>query len=143
MINIHSYPSNTKTKSVSFFISNKLIYSYRNDVVVVVAHPPHPPKNCGWVQQPFYAHRSMLSPHLTRLQDRQLTGGPLHSTSRCPTSTGAVHKSVTCSCVFMLVQLNKCFAVCGSDLERGHSGDGCLTSSILFNYERSKGHCWF
>ena len=39
----------------------------------------------------------------------------------------------------MLVQLNKC-VVCGSDLQRGHSGDGCLSSSILFKYERSRGH---
>ena len=39
----------------------------------------------------------------------------------------------------MLVQLNKCVvvcgsdlqSVCGSDLQRGHSGDGCLSSSIL------------
>ena len=45
--------------------------------------------------------------------------------------------AVTCS-VFMLVQLNKC-VVCGSDLKRGHSGDGCLTSPILFKYERSRG----
>ena len=30
--------------------------------------------------------------------------------------------------------------VCGSDLQRGHSGDGCLSSSILFKYERSRGH---
>ena len=30
--------------------------------------------------------------------------------------------------------------VCGSDLQRGHSGDGCLSSSILFKYERSMGH---
>ena len=52
---------------------------------------------------------------------------------------GDVHKSVTCSCVFMLVYLNKC-VVCGSDLQRGHSGDGCLTLSILFKYERSRGH---
>ena len=52
---------------------------------------------------------------------------------------GAVHKSVTCSCVFMLVQLNKC-VVCGSGLQRGHSGDGCLTLSILFKYEHSMGH---
>ena len=37
----------------------------------------------------------------------------------------------------MLVQLNKCVVVCGSDLEIVHSGDGCLTSSILFKYERS------
>ena len=46
---------------------------------------------------------------------------------------GAVHKSVTCSCVF--VQL-KCGVVCGSVLHRGHSGDGCFTSSIWFKYER-------
>ena len=33
-----------------------------------------------------------------------------------------------------------CVVVCGSDLQRGHSGDGCLSSSILFEYERSRGH---
>ena len=38
----------------------------------------------------------------------------------------------------MFVQLNKCVVVCGSVLQRGHSGDGCLTSSILFKYE----HRW-
>ena len=69
-----------------------------------------------------------------------MTDGPLHSTNRCSTSTGAVHKSVTYSSVFMKVQLNKCVGVCGSDLLRGHSGDGCLSSSILFKYERSRGH---
>ena len=46
----------------------------------------------------------------------------------------------------MFVQLNKCIVVCGSVLQRGHSGDGCLTSSILFKYECSMGHmfvlCW-
>ena len=46
---------------------------------------------------------------------------------------------MTFSSVFILVQLNKC-VVCGSDLQRGHSGDGCLSSSILFIYERSRGH---
>ena len=30
--------------------------------------------------------------------------------------------------------------MCGSVLQRGHSGDGCLTSSILFKYERRMGH---
>ena len=40
----------------------------------------------------------------------------------------------------MLVQLNKCVVVCGSDLQRGHDGVGCLASSILFKYERSRGH---
>ena len=39
----------------------------------------------------------------------------------------------------MFVQLNKC-VVCGSVLQRGHSGDEYLTSSILFKYERSRGH---
>ena len=34
----------------------------------------------------------------------------------------------------MLMQLNKC-VVCGSDLQRGEIGDGCL-----FKYERSRGH---
>ena len=40
----------------------------------------------------------------------------------------------------MLVQLNKCIVMCGSDLQRGHSGEGCLSSSILFKYECSMGH---
>ena len=40
----------------------------------------------------------------------------------------------------MCVCVNKCVVVCGSVLQRGHSGDGCLSSSILFKYERSKGH---
>ena len=30
--------------------------------------------------------------------------------------------------------------MCGSDLQRGHSGDGYLTSSILFKYERNRGN---
>ena len=64
--------------------------------------------------------------------------GPLvalfYSTSRCPTSTGTVNKSVTFWCVFMLVQLNKCVVVCGSDLQRGHIGDGCLSSSIMLKW---------
>ena len=40
----------------------------------------------------------------------------------------------------MFGQLNKCVVVCGSVLQRGHSGDGCLTSSLLFKYERSMEH---
>ena len=43
-------------------------------------------------------------------------------------------------CVFMLVQLNKCVVVCDSDLQRGHSGNRCLSSSILFKYACSMGH---
>ena len=37
----------------------------------------------------------------------------------------------------MLVKWNKCVVVCSSDLQRGHSA---VTSSILFKYERSRGH---
>ena len=32
----------------------------------------------------------------------------------------------------------KC-VVCGSDLQRGYSGE-CLSSSILFKYDSSRGH---
>ena len=30
--------------------------------------------------------------------------------------------------------------MCCCDLQRGHSGDGVLSLSILFKYERSRGH---
>ena len=40
----------------------------------------------------------------------------------------------------MFVQLNTCVVVCGYVVQRGHSGDGCFTSLILFKYERSRGH---
>ena len=33
----------------------------------------------------------------------------------------------------MFVQLNKCVVVCGSYLQRGNSGDGCLSSSICLS----------
>ena len=111
-----------------------------SSVSVVVVGPHLHRKMVEGSNNRFYAHRPMVSPHLAGIRARWSTSGPLHSTSRCPTSTGAVHKSVTCSCVFMLVQLNKCVVVCGSDLQRRHSGDGCLTSSILFKYVRSRGH---
>ena len=39
----------------------------------------------------------------------------------------------------MLVQLNKCVVVCGSDLQRRNSSDRCLSSSILFKYGSSRG----
>ena len=39
-----------------------------------------------------------------------------------------------CVCVGAVEQ------VCCSDLQRGHSGDGYLSSSILFKYECSMGH---
>ena len=40
----------------------------------------------------------------------------------------------------MCVYVNAAEQVCGSDLQRWHSGDGCLSSSILFKYECSMGH---
>ena len=118
--------------SVSFCLGKGERY-----LVVVVVGPTPPPKNGGGVQQPFLHTPADGIPHLAGIRTRWSTGGPIHSTSRCPTSTGAVHKSVTFGCVFMLVQLNKCVVVCGSDLQ---SGDGCLSSSILFKYECSMGH---
>ena len=33
-----------------------------------------------------------------------------------------------------------CVVVYGSDLLRGHSGDGCLSLAILFKYESIRGH---
>ena len=39
----------------------------------------------------------------------------------------------------MLVQLNKCVVMCGSDLRRWHGGDGCLSLTILFKYKSSRG----
>ena len=41
---------------------------------------------------------------------------------------------------FILVQLIKCVIVCGFILQIGHSGDGCLSSLILFKYECRMGH---
>ena len=40
----------------------------------------------------------------------------------------------------MLMPLNKCVVVCGSDLHRGNSDVRCLSSSIMFKYECSMGH---
>ena len=111
----------------------------RGSCIVVVCLTT-PPKNVEWSNNRFYTHRPMVSPHLTRIRTAGLTGGPIHSTSKCPTSTGAVHKSLPFSYVFMLVQLNKCVVVCGSDLQRGHIGDWRLSSPILFKYEHYKGH---
>ena len=87
--------------------------------LLLLSTPPLYRKMLEGSNNRFYAHRPIVSPHLNGIWARWLTGGPLHSTSRCPTSTGAVQKSVTFSCVFMLVLLNKCVAVCGSDLQRG------------------------
>ena len=111
---------------ISLMTSGELMRFYSLFVVqgVVVVRPP-PPKKKWWrgptTVLPADGIRTS-NPNPGPLVD----WWPLHSTSRCPTSMEAVHKSLTFSCVFMLVQLNKCFAVCGSDLQRGHSGDGCF-----------------
>ena len=101
--------------------------------LLLLSAPPLHPKMAEGSNNRFYAHWAMVSPPSSRHPNPL---APLHSTSRCPTSTGAVHKSVTFSCVFRLVQLNKCVVVCGSDLQRGHSGDRfclrrcCLSMSV-------------
>ena len=97
--------------------------------VCCCCRPTPPPKNGGGVQQPFLRTPADGIP--------PSNWNPL--VDWWPTSTGGVHISVTCSCVFMFVRLNKC-VVCGSVLHGGHSGYGCLTSSILFKYERSMRH---
>ena len=108
--------------------------------IIVVIGPTPPPIMLEASNIGFYAYRPMVSPLLAGIRARWLTGDPLHSTSRFPASTRAVHISVIFSCVFMLVQLNKCVVVCGSDLQRGHSGNGGLSSAILFKYDSSRGH---
>ena len=102
---------------------------------MLLSAPPLHRKMVEGSNNRFYAHLPVVSPHLTGT--RWLTDGPVHSNSRCPTSTGAVHKSVTFSFVFMLVQLNKCLVVCGSDL---HHDDGCCLRRFCFKYERSRGY---
>ena len=102
---------------------------------------PYPSTEKWWKGPTTVSMHTGISypPHLTGIWARWwLVPPPFHSTSRCSTSTGAVHKSVTCSCVFMLVQLNKC-----SDLQRGHSGDGCLTSAICLNMNVVGDMCLF
>ena len=95
----------------------------------------------GGVQQPFLrTPADGIPPPSNRNAGPLVDWFPPPFNQQVPTSTGAVHKSVTFSCVCMLVQLNQCVVVCGSDLKRGHSGDGCLSLSILFRYERSSGH---
>ena len=71
----------------------------------------------GGVQQLFLRTPANGNPNLTGIllvaPSIKPEGAQLH---------GAVHKSVTCSYVFMFVQLNK---LCGSVLQRGYNGDGC------------------
>ena len=80
-----------------------------------------------------------FSSHL-KSNTNDITDVKVHSTGMFPTSTGAVHKTLTFSCAFMLVQVNNCVVVCSSDLQKWESGDGCWSSSILLKYESSRGH---
>ena len=107
-------------------------------VIVVVVGPAIIGKG---VRQPLLGMPYDGIPHLVGIQARWLTGGPIHSVSRLPIFTKSVHKSVTLCCVFLLVvQLNKCVVMCGSVLQMEHSDDGCLSLSILFEYESRVGH---
>ena len=109
-----------------------------NPVVVVVDIGHHFPGEGS--NNRFYAHRSMLFPPSSRHPGQLVDWWTPPFNQQVPSSTGAVHKSVTFRCVFMLVKFNKCVVACGSDLQRGHSSDGCLSSSILLKYECSIGH---
>ena len=56
---------------------------------------------CCWrPHQPFLRTPAVGVPPSNRNPGPLVDWCPLHSTSRCPTSTVAVYKSVTCSCVF-------------------------------------------
>ena len=41
---------------------------------------------------------------------------------------------------FVLILVQLCVVVCGSVLYRMHSGDGCLSALIRFEYEHKMGH---
>ena len=75
---------------------------------------PHPSTDNGrGVQHPSQRTQADGIPHLPGIRARLLTGAPFHSTSRFPTSTGAVHKSVTFSCVFILMRAWRyCYELC-------------------------------
>ena len=77
------------------------------------------------VEGPTSVSRHADIPHSVGIQSHLLNARKIaafHSASRLPTPTWTVHKSVTVECGFILVQLNKCVVVCGSVLQRGHSG---------------------
>ena len=106
-------------------------------ISAVVVGPTPPQKK--WWRNPttISTHTGRWYPHLAGIRSRWYPPSSQHPgplvdwchppfNNRCPTYTGSVHKSVTFRC--------------GSDLQRGHSGDGCLSSSILFKYECSMGH---
>ena len=77
----------------------------------VVVGPTPPSLSVEGSNIRLYAHRPIVSP----MYPASMPDGPLHSTSRFPTSTRAVHKLVTLCCVFMLAKLNNCAVVCSSD----------------------------
>ena len=70
--------------------------------MVVVVGPTPPPENDGGVQQPFLRTPADGIPLSNRNPDLLVDWWPPSiRPAGGPTSTGAVHKSVTCSCVSM------------------------------------------
>ena len=74
----------------------------------IVVGPTPPPKNGGVVQQQFLRIPADGIPPSNGNPGPLVDWWPPPFNQQVPTSTGAVHKSVTCSCVFKCVQLNKC-----------------------------------
>ena len=74
------------------------------------------------------------------IQAGLLNDRPVYLASKLLTSMGDVHKSVTLNCLFIFVQLNKCVLF---GFAKGHSGDGCLSSVVLFKSESRVGNCMF
>ena len=106
---------------------------------VIVVSPTPPPKNGGGVQQPFLRTPADGIPPSNRQPNPLADWCPPPFNQQVPHLHGS-RPQIRDLGVFMFVQLNKCVVVCGSVLQIGYSGDGCLTSSILFKYERSRGH---
>ena len=77
-----------------------------------------------------------LDPCLWEESDHPAVGPParlsLHLASSSITPAGSVHKSRGDSVVRMWMQLKRWYVSCVWVLQRGHSGDGCMRSILLF-----------
>ena len=117
-------------------------YCLKHAIILVCCCCRHHPStdNSGGVQLPSLRILADDIPPSSRHPDPLVDWWSLHLTRRFHGNRTQIRDLW---CVFMLVQLNNCVVVCDSDLQRGYSGDGCLSSSILFKYESSMGHFWF
>ena len=64
----------------------------------------------------------------------------MDSLSHSASSYTPSHRFRTVRFVLNLVKLNKCDGVCVSVVQRRRSGDGCLSTAILYGYKYKMGH---